>query len=118
MARKSVKDAIATPEGLAALNFDAAFDDKEMEEMEKGAQGAQHGITRRMALAALTCDKARLVEGFTKDEESRDLLAKMIENITDYIAHLKAVTETMEAAQARLFCVAGSIVLHDEASAS
>ena len=55
---------------MVAQTFEAAFDQATMREMEQGAQSKNHGITRRVALAAVTRSKAELVDGFGKDEES------------------------------------------------
>jgi len=114
MATKSVNDQPATLESVAAFSFEAAIDDNQVKEMEKQAQNKNHGITRRVALIALSRSKMQLIAGFGKDDETRELLGDTIENIEHYIAHLKGVVEVMEAAQARLFCVAGTIATNDD----
>jgi hypothetical protein len=74
------------------------------------------GITRRIALTVLSRSKMQLVEGFGKDDKSRELLSTTIEGVDGYINHLKGVVETMETAQARLLCVAGTIAASDDAA--
>jgi len=116
MARKSVNDQPATLESAAALSFEAAFDDETREKIERHAQDKNMGITRRIALTVLSRSKTQLVDGFGKDDESRELLSTTIERVEGYIEHLKGVVETMETAQARLFCVAGTIAASDDAA--
>lgn len=112
MATQSVNEG-PTAEGMAAMNFDAAFDEATRDEMEAAATCGNRGITRRVGLAIMTRSKTQLVEGFGKDDKSRELLATTFEQIDGYIEHLKAVVETMETARARLICVAGTIDKND-----
>ena len=82
-------------------DFKAALTDKQMEDF---GRPDLFGVERRIVLATLARSGPQLMESF-KDDAEGDLLMDIVDQMTEYEKHLKALLEFTEAARARLLIV-------------
>lgn len=86
--------------GKTTTDFKAAFDKAAMEKIERNFTGNRDGITRRAALAALTCSKSEIL-GRLDDKTAEGVVAE-VEALRVYISRLKDFVRLMDAAWARM----------------
>ena len=85
------------------FHFGPEFDKSKMEELERVAQARirSDGVSRRIALAALTRSSQELLKGLT-EPGSIEAVLEVVESLESTIADVKAEIEFMEVARTRL----------------
>lgn len=91
----------AKSEAIPPADFAAALTEQQMSEF---GEPDLFGVERRMVLATLARSGPQLMEGF-KDDAEGEVLLDLVDQMTEYEKHLKALLELTEAARARLLIV-------------
>ena len=113
MATESVAtDEIATPEFMAAQDFDALLSEADVRELEDCAKSFYPN--RRIAYAYLASSKSAILERGDTAGEAAETHLSMLEAMKDYREHLMAQIEQVEIAETRMLCVLATLCPKDD----
>ena len=109
-------DQIATPEFMAAQDFEAILTDELVDQLEDCARS--YGTNRRLIYALLTKSKQQLSERIDDLAESAEIYFQMFDAVKNYREHLNAQVEQAEKAELRILCMLSTINARHEAKES
>lgn len=116
MATESVAtDEIATPEYMAAQDFDALLSAADLLELEDCAKSFYPN--RRIAQTILSKSKRELLQVATQPEEAANSYLHMLEAVQEYQQHLKHQMEQAEGAEIRILCMLATLCPKDDETA-
>lgn len=105
-------DEIATPEFMAAQDFQALLCEADVMELEECAKSFYPN--RRIAYAYLARSKKELLEAANPPDDAAETYLNMLEHMKSFREHLMAQIEQVEIAQTRMLCVLATLCPKDD----
>ena len=106
---------IATPEYMAAQDFEALLSDADLLELEECAKSFYPN--HRVCLTVMNRSKRQLLELAKEPKEASESYLHMLEAVQDYQEHLKGQMEQAENAKVRILCMLATLCPKDAESA-